>query len=45
MGMNSEVSCFFALICKHSGTSLHTTEEDANPLSVHKKDWRLVLVN
>ena len=29
----------------NNGTALHITEEDANPLSVYRKDWWLVLVN
>ena len=38
--MQKNLVCF-ALFYKHNGTGLRITEEDVNPLSVYRKDWRL----
>ena len=44
LDMNSEDSCSFCIVLL-AKSALHITEEQANPLSVYRKDWTLVLVN
>ena len=36
--MNQKYLDSFALFCKHYGTALHITEEEANPMSVYQKE-------